>query len=88
MEYYVHIYAVCRCKVGPITAESQSEAVVKANDMDMNALFDKSIGFLDEVEFADKVEDFLVDEVGDNAYEKTRLYKLDKYDKPKLIKSH
>ena len=83
MKYYVHIYATCRTKV-PVEAESQQEAVKKANQLDMNALFDHNIGSSNEVEFAEEVQDFLVDEEGDTIYEQSKLWKLDENDEPVL----
>lgn len=76
MKYFVHIYAVCRRRV-EVEAGSQQEAVKKANQMDMDELFTHRRGSLDEVEYAEQVLDFLVDEDGDKEHEKSQVWKID-----------
>ncbi|MDD5510811.1 MAG: hypothetical protein PHI12_08375 [Dehalococcoidales bacterium] len=79
MKYLVRIYAVCRRTVLIEDAESQAEAVKRANAMDMNQLFSYA-----QVEFADEVQDFYVDEVGDTDYGKSCLWVINDKDEPEL----
>jgi len=86
MKYNVHQYAVIRIKVSNITAESQREAMDKADEEISPHLL--SLGCLDEavdfapfiehIEPAEEVVGYLVDEVGDEEYEKTTLYGANK----------
>ena len=87
MKYGVHIYAVCRRRI-EVEADSQEEAVLKANASDMNELFDCKIGSKCEVEFADEVQDFLVDEEGDGEYSRTKCWEIGPDDKPVLKFDH
>ena len=73
MKYRVHIYAVCR-KAVEIDADSQKEAVKKANALDMNEVFGP--------EYADEVQDFLVDEEGDSEYKRSTLWEIGPDDEP------
>lgn len=71
MIYPVHIYATCRRRV-EIEADSQEVAVSKANEMDMLALFSHNPA----VEYADEVQDFLVDEPGDKGYGESHVWEI------------
>ena len=77
MKYPVHIYAVCRRDIS-VEADSQEEAVTKANEMDMTALFNHN----PDVEYADEVQDFLVDQPGDTNYKESHVYKIGEDGKP------
>lgn len=76
MKYRVHIYAVCR-RLVEVEADSQEHAVCQANEMDMEELFNTH-GWLSDgeqnPEYADEVQDFLVDEVGDTEYKNTNRW--------------
>ena len=61
----VHIYAIVRVKVSNVEAENHAEAIKKAEDMiDLNGLFNRG----SDQEFADDIDCFLVDEVGDEEF--------------------
>jgi hypothetical protein len=79
MQFDVHIYAVVRVKVSGIEAESQQDAIKKAEDAtDLHAMFrgdvDAFSSYPVESEYTEDVESFLVDEVGDAEYRNTRSY--------------
>jgi hypothetical protein len=69
MKYDVHVFATIRVKVSDVEAESQEEAIKKAED---------SIDFYDllldvkgkDTEFAEEIGYYLVDEHGDRAEDK------------------
>ncbi len=70
----VHIYAIVRVKVSNIEAENHAEAIKKAEDMiDLNGLFNRG----SDQEFADDIDCFLVDEVGDEEFNHSRWYQKD-----------
>jgi hypothetical protein len=79
MKYDVHIFAVVRVKVAGIGAESQTEAIVKAEDsVDLYRLFHNPGAFsVEAAEFADGISHYLVDEVGDSTHERSRFYETD-----------
>lgn len=61
----VHIYAIVRVKVSNVEAENHAEAIKKAEDMiDLNGLFNRG----SDQEFADDIDCFLVDEVGEEEF--------------------
>jgi hypothetical protein len=75
MQYDVHIFAVVRVKVCGVEAKSQVDAIKKA-EADVNL----SEAFLNtplrsshpvETEFAEEIQSFLVDVVGDDDYSET-----------------
>jgi hypothetical protein len=79
----VHIYAIVRVTVANVEAESHPEAIIKAEGMvNLHSLFDKGPG----QEFAEDIDCFLVDEVGEGAdFMNSRWYRSDgvtKLDKP------
>ncbi|MBU1248194.1 MAG: hypothetical protein KKB70_05815 [Proteobacteria bacterium] len=92
-KYNVHVYVVCRVKVEAVEAESQNEAISKAKSLleDDGALFRLYPDFStsrrpEEVEggprfvsggYAEEVVGYLVDEVDDPEYERTRPYDAD-----------
>lgn len=70
----VHIYAIVRVKVCDIEAKTHADAIQKAEALiDLNALF--NIG--SDQEFADDIDCFLVDEVGDEGHCNSRWYGKD-----------
>lgn len=71
----VHIYAIVRVTVANVEAESHPEAIVKAEGMvNLHSLFDKGPG----QEFAEDIDCFLVDEVGEGAdFMNSRWYRSD-----------
>ena len=79
MKYDVHIFAVVRVKVAGIDAESQIEAIHNAEgSVDLYTLFSKPGSVSVEItEFADGISHYLVDEVGDLTYKRSRFYEAD-----------
>jgi len=79
MKYDVHIFAIVRVKVARISAESQIEAIHKAEgSVDLYTLFNKPDSVnVETTEFADGISHYLVDEVGDSTYERSRFYEAD-----------
>ena len=75
VKYKVHIYAVVRVPV-EVEADSQLEAIKKADQIDLHEIIDHNIRYT-EVEFAEEITGFLVDEIGDEKYEKTKYYDFD-----------
>ncbi len=68
MKYNVHLFPIVRVKVHGVEADSQEEAIKKAEDStDFNDLFNKA----PDIEYAEEVAYYLVDEVGDEEYERT-----------------
>jgi len=73
-KHNVHIYAIVRVKVCDIEAESHADAIQKAEVLvDLNALFNKGA----DQKFADDIDCFLVDEIGDEDYRNSRWYEKD-----------
>jgi len=73
MTYDVHIFAVIRIKVGGIQADNQKEAIRQAlQSVHLHAQFDGA-----NTAYADEISSYMVDEVGDAEYGRTRCY-LDK----------
>jgi hypothetical protein len=79
MKYDVHIFAIVRVKVAGISAESQAEAIDKAeNSVDLYRILDNPGGVgVQGTEFADGISHYLVDEVGDSTYRQSRFYEPD-----------
>lgn len=83
MKYNVHLYALVRVKVNGIEAESQTEAIDKAEGLiNFNDLFDDdhpsyARGVVDHIEYAEEIPHALVDEDGDRDYENSQLYDVD-----------
>lgn len=70
----VHIYAIVRVKVSGINAKNPAEAIKKAEaSVDLHALFKNG----DTQEFAEDIDCFLVDEVGDENLRESRWYQKD-----------
>lgn len=84
-KYNVHLYAIVRIKAVDIEAESQTEAINKASEHihkvggdDLRYL----LGYLppnplrgiESVEYAEEIDGFLVDEVGDKDFAKSQWY--------------
>ena len=60
--YVVHVYAVVRVPIKGVNAESPEEAVKKVDEeINLHEILDKG-----EVEYAEDVTEYLVDEVGDD----------------------
>jgi len=71
VKYDVHLFPIVRVKVHGVEAGSQEEAIKKAEDStDFNDLFNKA----PDIEYAEEVAYYLVDEVGDEEYERTRWH--------------
>ena len=78
MKYDVHAYCVVRVKVKDIEADSQEQAITRAtNSVSFNLILDQA-GDPEEpirsVEFDDDFVGYLVDERGDEQFEKSRFY--------------
>ncbi len=66
MKYTVHLYPIVMVKVEGVEAESQVEAIKKAEmQTDLNALF---------AGYADDIDCFHVDEEGDTEYANSQWY--------------
>ena len=86
MKYAVHIFAVVRVKVPDVEAESQADAIRKAEEStDLYGTLNWPIGRMchvdargvSEVEYAEENLYYLVDEEGDEKFERSRHYKAD-----------
>ena len=75
-KFRVHLYPIVRIVVDDVEAESHKEAIkVAEGSVDLNHLLDPGVG-----EYADDIDCFLVDEVGDDGFVNSRWY--DKYGEP------
>ena len=84
MEYNVHIFAVVKVPVDGIQADSQQEACkIAAQNVDLNELLSRRFGEsfsnkpykrIGEIEWAEEIKEFLVDEVGDDNFERSTWY--------------
>jgi len=72
MKYDVHIYATVRVKVCGVEADSQAEAIKKAEAQ--TDLYDTLGEPGHGTEYAEEITGFLVDEDGDTEYHNTRYY--------------
>jgi hypothetical protein len=71
VKYDVHLFPIVRVKVHGVEAGSQEEAIKKAEEStDFDNLFNKA----PDIEYAEEVAYYLVDEVGDEEYERTRWH--------------
>lgn len=71
MKYDVHLFPIVRVKVHGVEAGSQEEAIKKAEEStDFDDLFNKA----PDIEYAEEVAYYLIDEVGDEEYERTRWH--------------
>jgi len=78
MKYTVHVYPIVRVTFPGIEAESQEEAMKKADEQaDFHSVFDH-LG--DNIEYAEDIDGFHVDEENDPEYERSCWY--DKEYKP------
>ena len=80
-KYTVHLYPIVRVTVSDVEADDQVEAIKKAEDMVVyDALFwardPKYPDFpaVTQVEYADDIDGYLVDEDGDTEHERSREY--------------
>ena len=82
MKHTVFIFAIVRVKVLDIEANSQVEAIKKAEaQVDLNFLGTPYLPHeVEHVEYADDIDCFEVDEEKDSEFEKSRWY--DKHYKP------
>ncbi len=77
MKYRVHIYTVVRVPVD-VEAESQKAAMEKATEeTQFNDVLDH-----EGVEFADEIVGYMVDEEGDEEYQRTTTYNGDMEEAP------
>jgi hypothetical protein len=68
-KYHVHVYPVVRVLVPDIEVDSPEEACQKAEQaLDLDHLFQPG------VEYADDIDGFLVDEVGDTEHQRLTWY--------------
>ncbi|MBI4446888.1 MAG: hypothetical protein HY645_13405 [Acidobacteria bacterium] len=78
-KYDVHLYAVVRLKIPDIGAETQQEAMKKADELIAPHLYDllyaeKPIPIVECTEYAEEIDGYLVDEIGDEEYLKSTFY--------------
>jgi hypothetical protein len=69
MKYRVHVYLTVRVPFDDIEAESQEAAIEAARK-----LVDDYSFRLKDAEYADEITNFLVDEDGDEEYERSQSY--------------
>lgn len=75
MKHDVHILAVVRVKRTGIEADSQVEAIKKAEEMtDLNELFNRGGDGDLSTEYADDIDSFHVDEENDPEFERSTWY--------------
>lgn len=77
MKYRVHIYAVVRVPVSNVEADTPQEACFKAmNVVSLGPLLSRTqcCGRADYVEYADEVQEFLVDVEGDEDFSNSQTY--------------
>ena len=78
MKYDVHIFAIVRVKRVAVEADSQVEAIKKAEaDTDLNQLFNRGGDGDMNTEYTDDIDCFHVDEQGDTEYENSTWYDKD-----------
>lgn len=83
MKYNVHIYTLVRVKVANVEADSQQDAIVQAEKFLDKDIFKKEfpvetgVPYVEHIESAEKMaDDYLVDEVGDESFAKTKCWKF------------
>jgi hypothetical protein len=79
MKYDVHIYAIVRVKVAGVEANTQRQAIDKAEmSIDLKALFDPRRFFLvpgvEAVEYAGAIDGYVVEEQGNARRKKIQAY--------------
>ena len=73
-KYNVHLYAVVRVDISNVEAKSQQAALRKAEaETDLHTLLDAP----EAVEYGEEIIGYLVDEVGDVEFRKSRNYNAD-----------
>jgi hypothetical protein len=83
MKYQVHIYATVRVKTEPIEANSQLEAMQKADELNLHEIFDRAITRkfdpeIEHIEYAEEITGYMVDNVGDEEFAGSRFYDANK----------
>lgn len=76
MKYAVHIMAIVRVKMPGVEADSQEDAIKKAEAaVDLNFLGSPYLPQnVEHVEYADDIDGYHVDEEGDPEHERSRWY--------------
>ena len=70
-KFEVHVYAIVRVKVENVEANTAQEATGKAEEsLDLNEMFNG----IPNAEYADDVDGFLVDEVGDDQHANSKWF--------------
>ncbi len=76
-KYHVHVYPIVRVTVREVEADNPEEACRKAEKLaDLENLF-HNVGFnpsVTDIEYADDIDGFWVDEDGDTEHERSRNY--------------
>lgn len=72
MNYKVHIFAVVRVPI-PVEAETQDEAMIEADKIDLHTILDIGV-----IEYDEEIAGYLVDEIGDEDHEKSTEYNADR----------
>lgn len=75
-KYHVHLYPIVCVTVRDVEAESQVEAIKKAEELvDLDGLFAGLGGpHVASMQYADDISGFLVDEDGDTEHERSTCY--------------
>lgn len=92
-KYDVHIYVVVRVKLESVEASGQREAIAEARKQFEEEGIGRRLGLTLPVhathaEYADEVVRYLVDEQGDNDYERTRSYEAADLDEDGARQAH
>ena len=77
MRYNVHFYCVVRAMVANVEADTQIEAITKAEEsVDFDLLFNDKSGRAGahHTEYAEEIVEYLVDEMGDDEFERSHFY--------------
>lgn len=75
IKYRVHLFAVVRISVGDVEANSQIEAIDTAKQQtNFHTIFRGDWGHNVQTEWAEEISYYLVDEEGDEEYQKSEYY--------------
>jgi hypothetical protein len=78
-KYHVHLYPIVCVTVRDVEAESQVDAIKKAEDLvDLDRLFAGLGGpHVASIQYADGLDGFLVDEDGDTEHERSTCFDME-----------
>jgi hypothetical protein len=88
MTYNVHLYVTVRVKVEDIEADNQVQAIEEAESLCEDSLarmFQSRASTEFETEYADEITEYLVDEVGDESFQRSMFYDADRKPNPPTV---